>query len=986
MARSYTLRGVAFQGSLLASVAWGLCGGPAAAETKTVNLPQAQADFALDPDTGAIAAVDAEASTATLFRKAYFTGDAKALAGPVRVGATPCSIAWKRFGKKTYFAVVCTQDSHMYVLDAETFELVKKVVLASAGVSSVTCSTNPEDPFLYYCFGSGHESMCGAVDVRQMTDCGSVFDHSMDCAISASGKTAYRRGPWSPSGFESLRLMGSLADEKPKFVRGFYDHTSIGRYVPDAADQFTAAGATIYSCDLSKKVATLNFVPECFFKTKPLVVGLSGIGRFSMPRPGRGQMATTARLQAASYNTFSAIGEPVEVPPEFTAEAKALPRGVMGQGDFKRVTLRNRLFADDQGEQVIYAFQGRVLFVPLAEFHLPDEPFLQVALQGETNVVVGKACELVLEKKDARSEITIEQKPDGMEIVADRIRWTPTAEQVGEQTLALTIKHKDLQRTQNFELNVACAFTRLPWPAQGLAVDESVRAAICWERPGPNRMLRGVSDLSAERGRIAVVDLQERKLMVEKRLPYVVGAAAIGDKQCFVAAQGGNHVEVLDRETLQSVKTLYAESPVVQIEATAKRLVVQENGRSAAYALPSLERLAVSDGSPANLQADVVNGLLMDEEGKQPLMVIQPGKFPSLPLGGQVMPNEGLGSDGNRDLSRPYGAAVQPFYDPSGGLRSGRIVLDKVAAAATAEVKVQNINVSIQTYRQETDLTLVLSDLTSGALKRRIPLAKISIPGGMQDGLSALVLQGRGQAVAVLFRDQLFRWDAAGLKAEEFPKPMRFVPQKTARVLAQGKTTLEHQLAGGKGPYQYRLLAAVEGMQLDEKTGTLTIDPESLLAQGETYLANRYFTNRFSGLAPADALKNFCFESMADGTRMIGRKPQGVLLAIPIGIRGMDSESQAVNLHYYIFAEVPYARLVARLKKMTDSLPTAVPPVPGPAAANPPAAGGTEDLKAEVASLRQKVETMQAQLDMVTRELSALRRDANKPAGESRGK
>jgi hypothetical protein len=226
------------------------------------------------------------------------------------------------------------------------------------------------------------------------------------------------------------------------------------------------------------------------------------------------------------------------------------------------------------------------------------------------------------------------------------------------------------------------------------------------------------------------------------------------------------------------------------------------------------------------------------------------------------------------------------------------------------------------------------------------------------------------------------------LKPEEFPKPLHFVPQKSPRVLEPGKTTIDHRLAGGKGPYQFRLLAAAEGMQLDEKTGMLTIEPESLLAQGETYLANRYGANRFSGLAPVDALKNFCFDTMAEGTRLIGRKPQGVLLAIPIAIRGVDSESQSVSFHYYVFAEVPYANLVTRLKKLAESAPATVITTPLATGIPPqiPAASGSDDLKTEVINLRRKLETMEARLDMLTRELSALRRELNKPNGDSQPK
>src|SRR4051812_9279313 len=88
------------------------------AEVRLIKLPSAYANFALNPETGDVAALDSSANTVSLFRRAFLTGDAKAVVAPQGVGKTPCSIVFKRFGEKSYYAVVCTQDSHVYLFDA----------------------------------------------------------------------------------------------------------------------------------------------------------------------------------------------------------------------------------------------------------------------------------------------------------------------------------------------------------------------------------------------------------------------------------------------------------------------------------------------------------------------------------------------------------------------------------------------------------------------------------------------------------------------------------------------------------------------------------------------------------------------------------------------------------------------------------------------------------------------------------------------------
>ena len=133
--------------------------------------------------------------------------------------------------------------------------------MASSGVSLVNSSLNPDDPYLYDCSGNGHESATGRVNLAKMTDEGQAFNDSMDMALTASGRMFYRRGPWSPSGFESLRMVdAAIAGAAPQYLRVFYDHNSTAAYVPDLSDTYTAAGTELYTASLNKKVATLDLV------------------------------------------------------------------------------------------------------------------------------------------------------------------------------------------------------------------------------------------------------------------------------------------------------------------------------------------------------------------------------------------------------------------------------------------------------------------------------------------------------------------------------------------------------------------------------------------------------------------------------------------------------------------------------------------------------------------------------------------------------
>lgn len=300
---------------------------------RVASLPAPMADFLVHPESGDLYTVDPNGNTLHRFRYAALdraeSPDAERpqieADATLKVGSTPVSVAYKRFGSDEFLAVVCTQDTHLYLVDVGTFELKKKVLLPGPGNSQVTSSQNPADPFFYYCFGSGHDSLTGAVDVRSKLDVGQAFDDSMDCAISADGKMAYRRGPWSPSGFESLRLSTEMGGAKPTFVRLFYDHNSTGQYIPGPFTTYTATGTSIYTASLERKVASLDFVPACFFRKRPLICGKVTSNRH---RPFEDD-GKPMRLKMASYNTLAAVGEPVVIP-KLTGKGGAVPRGFLG--------------------------------------------------------------------------------------------------------------------------------------------------------------------------------------------------------------------------------------------------------------------------------------------------------------------------------------------------------------------------------------------------------------------------------------------------------------------------------------------------------------------------------------------------------------------------------------------------------------------------------------------------------------------------------
>lgn len=250
----------------------------------TATLPEAMADFAVHRIKGDVAAVSPQTNKAYLFRypqdlfpsKSIYNKAAASNATAFRetnVCKTPVSVVYKEYDSNSYYGVLCTQETSLYILDATTLDVLVTVDIGGLGASLIISSQNGQDPFFYYNYGSGHDSVLGAVDIRDMltniTGLGNVWkerESVMDSAISADGRVLYLRGPWSRSGFESIQLTASnfTEIETPSFERIFYDHRSTPPYIPDTVNERTAAGSTVYSYTLEEELGQLDFRAECW--------------------------------------------------------------------------------------------------------------------------------------------------------------------------------------------------------------------------------------------------------------------------------------------------------------------------------------------------------------------------------------------------------------------------------------------------------------------------------------------------------------------------------------------------------------------------------------------------------------------------------------------------------------------------------------------------------------------------------------------------
>lgn len=971
---------------VLALAAAVCCSPPVYSEVKTLQLPGDYADFALNPETGTLASISAESNEISFFREADLTNDSPVPTAKQIVGATPCSIFFKAFDDKRIFAVVCTQDPHMYLFDAgraegdhaKEFSLIAKVALESIGNSLVTGSINPDDPFLYYCYGSGHDSRTGVVSLRDFQSHGIAFDSSMDCAISASGEVAYRRGPWSPSGFESLIRTNSLSDSAPKFSRLLYQHESSGGYLPDPFDRLTAVGVRLHSRSLETIEQSMNFRPLAFFRTRPIILGVStaeanaGFGGQRNSPP-----AQSLTIHAASYNTFEKFGSPVTLNFVAAEGVREIARGVESRADFKTVAKRSRLFADDARLRCVYADRNRLCLFPLTEFGGVEEPFLMASLEGAGELHVGHENRLMLKPLDDRVKLTIDDKPDGMTIDGDTLVWTPGPDQIGPAAIVATLKHEALQKTQRFEVNAKFPGYSLPFQPAGFVLNESADLAFLWEGD-PQNQSPGRQDSAANvGGRIAIMELKAGKIQQQRKIADSVTRAAINAKNIFLvpALTGPARCEVLRTSDLEREKTLVTDGPITQLELKDNLLILQTAATLDVYdvntflQLKSFRSTGPADSMKVTKHGFFVNGVMYGFDLKARLLV-----------GLDKVPQLG----GTRSL-QPPAIVNSPARESNSNPKRPERGASRLATAATPDGEIQisldfqsqplEVPGSIHTWRTAADVALS----TSGAVEAKQVIVRTKQYAQTSRGSSppAGLLRVNAKYVAAVIENGLFLWPIPARKFGHVLQ-LEFLPQQSMLLMtSDGTSELKHEIRGGRAPIRFSLLKTTDAISIDEARGSVTIDKSKAMADAMDTLQG-HIRDMNRGESFLQTLRDHSASVPVTSTSLVGLTRDDLPVAMPILITVNDADFNSATLQYSVVLNVPAKefseRLVAldaeREKRQAEmQAERSQRETMKPSSKKDQSAAATEK---ELEDVKRRVASLEDRLDLVTRQLNKL--------------
>ncbi|MEO0474390.1 MAG: hypothetical protein AAF085_00275 [Planctomycetota bacterium] len=879
------------------------------------------ADFVLNPMTGDLVALNPQTNHAVVYSGSTLKrGIAKKVA-EIKVGLTPVSICYKRYKDMAVYAVACSQVSKVYLIDADKNTVIKQIDTGAAGISKASASLNPDDPFIYINYGSGHDSEAGAISLRDMSYHASVVDDSMDLTVSADGKVIYRRGPWSPSGFESVIMTNSFEDKRPVFTRLYYDHRSVGAYVADPHGQYTATGTKLFSKGLDRSVADLPFTPTTFFTDRPLIMG-SDIGDTRRNAPKK------AVLRAASYNSFEKIGQEITLELPVPGKDGVLPRGVGGQADFKRVSRQAKLLADERNDQVIFAYRTHAVVIPLADFQLPREPLMTAVLDSGSTFTADKLTRINLAPADKTVKLTISDKPKGMTYIGGALSWKPGMEDIGPAKVMVTLKHGTLEKSQVYEFNVEYPGITLPFQTAGLAADVENERAVIWEAlPLDSRGRPTVQ--AGQTNSLAVIDLDDGKVLAERSLATAITNCTLaGDNVLIWTPNGPTKIEVLERKDLSRKATLITQGSISSLETLGDFVVVKTRQSIEVFDKDKLDKEKVFETNGHSIprfhggqqptapeNGLLVNGILYDEDLK-PQWVSQLNNL--IRLTGEQ--GQDIGNARNVGIARPDSNSFSEQFRrqrlPQGMQRLVYTSVPGGQGIISVEYRTVTNQVRGATHTWNTTKELFVSLNTPQGMNQQPLYRKVehnrNNSSRSQNKPSLTVFEDHA---VVVDGNRLYQWEFPEVEAGpgRTAKTMHWDQRQSALAItdASNTTTLEHKIDGGKAPLSFLLQSAYPGVSIDNKTGKVTIDNTALLEHAAKQIATRHAR---SDRAYYQRMVSSDRANWDKATKAVLDKPaRGMPMAMPIQVEASDSDLQTKTLQYQLIVDVPSAMVLKQI-------------------------------------------------------------------------
>jgi hypothetical protein len=920
------------------------------ASVSAIDLGEAYGAFTINPETGDVVGVAAERGVASVFRGAYFDGKTSETA-QLKLDH-PLAVVFKKFRQRGVFVVGCQNSNELSLIDANKFQVLRKVRVKADSVVALLAAPSSDDPYVYYGQSDrGSVDDFGRINLATLQDEGAASSNQSELAVSADGTLLFRRNSRDASDAATcyrLELWSAEAKRSELIARTVLRrNVNAGPLLADPHNQFVASGRKLYSHDLKREVAELSATPECFFPGKPLAASAAS-GALVVSSTVSFADVAKAPLpeELVSIHAMNLHWEPDAAAAAVAAAARRAPRrGRGGEGEIK--FQKRAIMADVMRQRFVIAVGNKAVAMPLAALKLPDEPVMHVKI-AQTPLTVGKKGAIALTKSDPRLQVEIGPKAGGAKVVGSAIEWTPGADAIGEVEIPLRISFGKHVVEQFVTITVEQPFIQLPFAARGVHIEHDGKRAVLVSRlvdqfgrfgdeidptelDGPpalggdngldgnepaqasqaespqDNSKQGQPVPNAVRGKptargvpVAVVDLAARKVVSQGKLPLRPQQLEISGENLYVYASDKPRIVAMKLSDFQQQKVRFLKEPINNITAVAGKFIVaiQGDDRLLKLRLPDLTEQpswrGIAPLEPRGPFSRIISlrmgddwwldGLLYDSTLSNVKLIYGSESIASVHPAMRDIDIRGL-QEQPRDL---------PIAD-----REGLVAEDSSHPHYAVFLK-QVIDDRPQSYGGESRAIL---QLWIQADDENAPRMLATIESRTDDDFDRdekLQLKVTRDFAVVIRGSRVYSFDLP--KAKESNDEFHFVAEQTAKTLDKKQpTVLKHRLVGGKAPYEFSLLAEVEGLSLDAKSGDARLDAAKLSS-----LAMQSLWSYTRGVDDKD-LKAYGAACAPFFEAATGRKASGLPFAAPIVIAATDAEGRRAMISYQVLFEISEA-------------------------------------------------------------------------------
>jgi hypothetical protein len=888
-------------------------------EFETVTLPESGVDFALHPDKGSLAVLQ---KTQLLIYPDVVSKRSTDKVNTIKLNRSGSDLIFKRHAQKNYFVVLAAEENLIYLIDADQGEIVEKISLSLDQLRNLMSSNDPNDPYVYYCGGTGHDCKLARINLQTRKNEGPLTgtDSVARAVISGDGSIVYTHGPWSPSGFRSVAIDSPTSGKGSLQARQIhYDHTSVRSYLPDPFGQFVVCDGTVYSPDLKTNLSRLKPNQYQFISTtRPFLLGIDA-----------------KTLEFVSVNSFRTVFD-VELPKAFQRPKEAFPR-------FDQPIVRERILEHPGSETLLFCRERNVALLGYKDSPIAKEPFMTCTLEGSRSGNVGARMELKIKLKDPQVKASIKEAPKGMQLLGGLLIWTPMANDVGSTSVKIQLTAGEIQTVREFPLTVRMTSLDVGFTVNQLAVTSDGSHALASEG-GQIPELKYNPNQPAG-GKLALIDLKKFSVAESRSLTGSIRAAAIDEHFVYAAAADSETLYVLNRKDLSDVKRLFTTGRPTGLTTVGNKFLFVTSGQtSLVLKVPELtlaDPKEVGLGNHLSSKGEIRNkpapvpcgdgwwfdGVLFDgtlskakivTSGRSTELGLSPNSGPMMDYGYPANSNAPIAPSwvspwsvsvqsgsllyGRRNipLVRTDMMKLDPIYAfNSGGSRS--VVLKNQPAVALVRQSIMQSG-----NQAKSQCILQFHDLIEGTAHVSTLLSEEMLSSSSGTGpIQILSLEDR---LLIAAGKQVYLVPIPTLSEKSFVPTLRLVPTVSVFQASEKSTTAKlPEFQGGKAPIEISLSRPRSGWEIDSKTSTLTVDPEKLRQEARTVLTNDLVQlTRLS--TPSLPMEEALLTYQRQGASMMDAlgygKPTGIPVLLSQSITARDANLQSVEAFLTILIEL----------------------------------------------------------------------------------